>query len=92
MHTCKRCGYESDRLFNLMKHLQKKNTCKPILENIAIEKLIEDINNKKNVDPSTRKFPCDFCNREFPHRQNKYRHQKTCKKTQKILIVIKKQL
>ena len=80
MHNCKRCGYESDRLFNLLKHLQRKNSCRPVLENVPVERLIEDINTSKSEDQSTKSFSCDFCEATFPHRQNKYRHQKTCKK------------
>lgn len=36
-YICNRCGYNAKQKINLMRHLNRKNICKPLLENISIE-------------------------------------------------------
>lgn len=74
MFSCKRCGYSTKFKYNLKTHLQRKHVCKPILEDITIEILLNEIQPKE--EPSYR---CNVCNKPFTKPNNKYRHQKTCK-------------
>lgn len=43
MYSCKRCGYSSKYKCNLKSHLFKKKICKPILQNISINKLRDEL-------------------------------------------------
>jgi len=36
-YICNRCGYNAKQKINLVRHLNRKNICKPILEDISIE-------------------------------------------------------
>ena len=43
-YRCYRCGYETHLKGNIKHHLNRKNICKPILEDISIEKMYEIYN------------------------------------------------
>tara|TARA_B110000908_G_scaffold36905_1_gene44291 strand:- start:509 stop:1456 length:948 start_codon:yes stop_codon:yes gene_type:complete len=45
MFTCKRCGYSSKIKGNLKNHLYRKNTCRPIIEDIPVTELIYGLTN-----------------------------------------------
>ena len=53
MYQCKRCGYTSPIKGNLKNHFKRKRICKPILQNIEIETLMEELeildNTKKPI-------------------------------------------
>ena len=38
-YSCLRCGYIASQKINLKHHLNRKNVCKPILEDISIEEV-----------------------------------------------------
>ena len=38
-YICNRCGYNAKQKINLVRHLNRKNICKPILEDISIEEI-----------------------------------------------------
>ena len=44
-YTCKRCGYNTKHKASFKNHLNRKNICNPLLENISIE----DIKNMYNI-------------------------------------------
>jgi hypothetical protein len=79
MPTCKRCGYETNRMNNLIKHLQRKKPCPPIIDTIECNDILEDIF-KERQGEKVNVIACQFCNAIFTQRPNKYRHQKICKK------------
>lgn len=39
--TCDRCGYIASKMWNLKKHLKRKNPCEPILSNDSVEDILE---------------------------------------------------
>ena len=49
-YTCHRCGYTAKQKTHLLNHLNRKNICKPLLEDISIEKMknIYGFKNRKN--------------------------------------------
>ena len=49
LYKCRRCGYGVDHKHNYIKHLNRKNVCKPVLENISIETLRNEFSNSVNV-------------------------------------------
>ena len=73
-YSCKRCGYSIDKKYNYLKHLNRKNSCKILLENISIEDLKKEIENKEE-----KKYDCKFCIKNFNCKQGKYQHEKRCK-------------
>ena len=38
-YKCNRCGYNAKQKINLMRHLNRKNICQPLLEDISIENI-----------------------------------------------------
>ena len=38
-YKCLRCGYTAKQKNHLINHLKRKNICRPLLENISIEKI-----------------------------------------------------
>jgi len=75
-HCCQRCGYTTDHLPNLVRHLHRKKLCKPVLEDKDPEKIIEEEREKEKLH---KQYQCEHCNKRFNSRQSKSRHMKTCK-------------
>jgi hypothetical protein len=73
---CKRC----DSLFtiksHLKSHLQRKNPCEFINDDLDREDLIEELYQRKLNDKT---YDCDYCNMKFNHSSARSRHKKTCK-------------
>jgi hypothetical protein len=147
MYKCKRCGYSSSIKGNLKNHFKRKRVCKPVLNDIDIsilkeeldtnqelimeedstdilietnnEKVVEvnnlgsnniELNNmelntieskKENgtpIDPLdedlNKTIKCDYCGKEFKHRQSKFTHQKKCdgKDKNTMFMYLKEQL
>lgn len=51
-YMCQRCGYETNRIQNLKRHISRKNICNPILKPLTKSELLKTLemntNNKKN--------------------------------------------
>ena len=45
LYQCYRCGYENTNKSNLIRHLNRKNICKPVKRNINLENYKESILN-----------------------------------------------
>ena len=73
---CKRCGYEFSTKQNLITHLRKINKCEPIISNIDIQTLIDEIIPKSNLN---RVYTCKHCKKQYKHKVSKYQHQSKCK-------------
>ena len=43
-YECQRCGYNTTLRGNIKQHLNRKNICEPILDNISIEEMKEIYN------------------------------------------------
>jgi hypothetical protein len=69
---CDRCGYNFTTIANLRKHLNKKNTCEPILKDISIEELREKYKVKKGI------YKCENCGKEYKTSSGKCKHKKKC--------------
>ena len=56
-YFCKRCGkFNTNIKPHYIRHLNRKNTCKPLLENISIDTLINELNEKVyNLNPNESK-------------------------------------
>lgn len=95
MYICKRCGYSTKIKGNLKNHFRRKRPCKPIIKDISIEDLkkefdieIETIDIKSNHEETCEKiFTCEYCSKEFKHRQSKFTHQKKCEYKDKNIMI-----
>ena len=55
-YQCFRCGYETKHKANFITHLNRKNTCNPILDDICVKEIkkwynIDVSKNKQQVKP-----------------------------------------
>ena len=50
-YECQRCGYNTTLKGNIKHHLNRKNVCEPILDNISIEQMKEiyNLNNTPKI-------------------------------------------
>ncbi len=74
--NCKRCGYEFTTKQNLITHLRKINKCPPIINNIDIQTLIDEIIPRANLNPV---YTCKHCKKQYINKVSKYQHQSKCK-------------
>jgi len=49
-YYCSRCGYKANYKSKFIRHLQRKNICSPIIENIKIEKIYNKYFNKSLIN------------------------------------------
>ena len=60
-YVCNRCGYNAKQKINLVRHLNRKNICKTLLEDISIEEInfiygFEIKNNEPKMNPNEPKM------------------------------------
>jgi hypothetical protein len=74
MFSCKRCGYSTNIKGNLSNHFQRKRVCQPILQDLPVVDLIDElINIERNISHS-----CEWCDKEYNHASGLSRHKKIC--------------
>ena len=105
VYSCKRCGWMTNIRTHFTNHLNRKNTCKPIVSDCSIETLKLELlplnskiyglvsTNVSNVSTNTKSVStnvstninsCQYCGKNFKHRQSKYNHEKKfCKEISK---------
>lgn len=80
-YTCDRCGYSSDCLSNLRRHLKRKRACEPKLSDVPFE----DVCKKYLAPPRNKDIECEHCGKKYTSRQGVYLHHKRdqCGETEK---------
>jgi hypothetical protein len=78
MEICKRCGYQTNRKDYLKRHLSRKFECKPLLSNISVACLLNELNPEN-------KFKCRYCEKTYTFISGRSRHEQTCTYTVKNL-------
>jgi NADH:ubiquinone oxidoreductase subunit E len=73
--NCRRCGYASKNKCDLKSHLQRKNICIPLLEDVDINILYNEHFEKKN-----KNYTCDYCDKTYSYLSGKSFHMKNCSK------------
>ncbi len=91
---CKRCGYVCEFKYLLKRHLNRKIPCKILIEDISIDDLLYQLDNKnvkeyleftdneestEHESEKAESYKCKYCEKKFSYASNMYRHQKTCK-------------
>ena len=71
--VCPNCHRIFTRLYNLERHLKKKNKC------IKVEKIEEKKEEGVKKKEGVKKFECNYCNKIFKRNWHLTRHLKTCK-------------
>ena len=56
VHVCARCGYISDNITNIKAHIKRKRRCKPILVDLSVEELLDDV---EEVNRILKKETCN---------------------------------
>lgn len=74
--VCKRCGFECSHKHVVKRHLQRKNTCSPLLSDIDVSVLLEQITHK---EMNEKTYDCEYCGVKFNHRSTKWAHKKICR-------------
>jgi hypothetical protein len=82
VHQCKRCGSEWEHKYPLVRHLNRKNPCDPVLSDILFSDLLEEVSDKRE-----KKYKCKHCLKLFTNKQSKYVHQRNCKRITEVLPV-----
>ncbi len=78
MFTCERCGYETERKGDLIKHLQRKNVCDPLISNVMPLDIIEGFKKQQN-DGIIQEHHCGHCQKQLSSKSNLSRHLHVCK-------------
>lgn len=69
-YKCNRCGYETNKKGNLLNHFNKKNVCKPVLSDLPIEQLKNNLLCAKTA----RNINCISCGDSFYHEKELTKH------------------
>ena len=75
MFKCNVCSYETDRKYNLQHHNNRKNKCKPLIDDPIQQKNGFDNTSKQKRDLDNK---CTKCNKCFNLKQVLTRHFKNC--------------
>lgn len=81
IYTCPRCNYGVNAKYLYVRHLKRKNICKPHKSNVSLQKEYDKfINNEKELkkDASNR-FKCEYCGKNMSTNQSLQRHDNICK-------------
>lgn len=74
---CKRCGATFDYKVVLVRHLKKQKPCPTTVANVERDVLLTDLQGRVL---NTKTWDCQYCNKQFNHRQGKCKHEVVCKK------------
>ena len=93
-YECYRCGYTTDNKSNIIRHIERKKSCKPIISNINLDDyksyILKGISceiytkyPQNNVDNHKITHLCTYCNKTYSRIDSLNRHLKTCKEKKK---------
>lgn len=83
-YSCKRCGYNTDRLSNLKIHLKSKHGCNDTLGcGLSEETLLSGLHDR-NSDRDQGKYLCGYCGTHYKTVTGRNRHQSKCNANDEI--------
>lgn len=68
-YTCPRCGYQSYQRSHYVDHLNKKNTCIAVLDDVPVSEILDELNKPKA-------HQCALCDKSFAYLHGLQRHAK----------------
>jgi hypothetical protein len=75
-YLCSRCGYTSNNMLHVTRHLKRKKVCSPILSDIERCDLLLEFQSDR-VNP--KKYPCtNNCGKAFTKKSSVVRHMQKC--------------
>lgn len=80
---CKRCGFKTNRKDNLIRHLKRKNICKPSLLDVSVDSLLKEISvityqpSKQITSITDNLYICPKCHISYKHKSSYSRHLRT---------------
>jgi hypothetical protein len=80
VYNCERCGYETNRIDLLIKHLKRVNICPAYIKDISVSVLLAPL-----IKPKNNNYKCIHCNKEYINRVSKYKHQRNCKLNDNVI-------
>lgn len=85
-YVCPRCSYTTANKYDLKKHLQRKNLCKPINGDVSLVEIKE-----KLLKPKKEKYKCDICSRVFASKNGWKTHCEKCNQTTVLIKMVQQQ-
>ena len=79
-YKCIRCGYETPNKTHIKGHVNRKNVCQAILQDIDPKEFLDEI--LTSITSTTDKRICQYCEKKFSRTDSKNRHEKSCKITE----------
>lgn len=74
-HKCPRCGYETNRIADFKKHLNRKKLCDPDIADVSL-----DETKNKYYPQTVTLFDCTYCYKGFKTKHGCKYHMLTCKR------------
>ena len=78
--NCDRCGYSTNKLSDIKRHIVRKSPCEPIVSDISLDSMKEKYLKEKLIN-----HMCDVCDKGFSSKSGYYIHRKNCKKEENII-------
>lgn len=75
MHECPRCGYTTNYITNLKNHVTTKTLCEPLVADISLDTLRDELFSKKKDNA----YECKDCHKTFKSPITLKNHAKVCK-------------
>lgn len=80
LYKCERCGYETVYKSTFRDHLQRKNPCNVVVNNVPLSHMLPLLERKVGV------YQCEGCQTVFKTPQSKYQHKKKCISMNKSIV------
>ena len=81
-YYCARCGYATKQKCHLVRHLNTKRVCPPLLIDCERSKQLEDLKQKYNEIT----YDCKYCKKKFNSKSNRSTHQAKCVQQPKVEV------
>lgn len=75
-YVCPRCNYFTNQVYNFKKHLLRKNTCQPEINDIPVEDILKQF---ERTEADGYVFKCDYCPKQFKTKQCCNQHKHRCR-------------
>ena len=73
IHTCPRCGYNTDKFNSMKTHLIRKTICDPTIEDISLDEFT-----KLYIKEEKTSYYCEKCHKEFIYKRSYTIHITKC--------------